>query len=79
MSVFHFQVNKAHALKTKMLASGLLLIIHLNLLFRSEGEIHKGKSGEKVNNNETTHTRNNRVKIARAQQCIAVILFYFPD
>ena len=79
MSLVRFHVHKARALKTKMLASGLLLIVHLNLLFRSEGEIHKCKSGEKVNNNETTHTRNNRINIARAQQCTTVILFYFPD
>ena len=79
MSLIRFHVNKAHAFKAKMLASGLLLIVHLNLLFRSEGEIHICNSSEKVNNNETTHTRNNRINIARGQQCTAVILFDFPD
>ena len=78
VSLVRFHVNKARALKMKMLASGLL-IVHLNLLFRSEGEIHICKSGEKVNNNETTHSRKNCINIARAQQCTAVILFDFPD
>ena len=76
MSLVRFHVNKAHALKTKMLASGLLMV-HLNLLFRSEGEMHICKSDEKVNNNETTHTRNNCIYIARAQQCTAVIPLIF--
>ena len=38
----HFSINKACALKAKMFAYGLLLIVLLKLLFSSEGtcEIH---------------------------------------
>ena len=48
------------------------------MLFRSEGEIHTCKHGQKVNNNETTRTRHDRINIVRAQ-CTAVILFDFPS
>ena len=48
------------------------------MLFRSEGEIHTCKRCQKVNNNEATRTRHDRINIARAQ-CTTVILFDFPS
>ena len=77
MRLVRFRVNEVCTLKAKIFSSGLPLIVLLKLAFRTEGEIHICNSFQKVNNNETTHTGNERINIARAQYT-AAILFDFP-